>query len=125
VEDYDEQGLASAMQKGYYILQYHIYSLALHRYLAWRLPGYDYETHFGAVLYVFLRGVDPDRGPQYGVYRARPSGRLIRAMEERLIDDSALSQGGSSLEPQQEASLQVGEDLKIRNPKLEIRNNVK
>jgi exodeoxyribonuclease V beta subunit len=88
VEDYDAQGLAAAMQKGTYILQYHIYALALHRYLKWRLPGYGYETHFGGVRYVFLRGVDPDRGPQYGVYRARPSERLIQALEENLIDDS-------------------------------------
>jgi exodeoxyribonuclease V beta subunit len=94
VEDYDEHGLAAAMQRGYYILQYHIYCLALHRYLRWRLAGYDYEKHFGSVLYVFLRGVDPERGPQYGIYRARPSEDLMRAMEERLIDDSAGPQGG-------------------------------
>ncbi|MEW6665762.1 MAG: exodeoxyribonuclease V subunit beta [Thermodesulfobacteriota bacterium] len=90
VEDYGEQGMAAAMHKGTYILQYHIYALALHRYLKWRLPGYEYETHFGGVRYVFLRGVDPNRGPQYGIYRARPSEGLMRALEQALIDDSAV-----------------------------------
>ena len=30
-----------------YDLQYQLYSLALHRLLALRLPGYDFEQHFG------------------------------------------------------------------------------
>ncbi len=41
-----------------YDLQYQLYSLALHRYLKQRLPNYDYETHFGGVYYLFLRGID-------------------------------------------------------------------
>ena len=34
----------------------------LNRYLSLRVRGYDYATHFGGVLYVFLRGVSPERG---------------------------------------------------------------
>ena len=46
-KDYSPEKLASVMSNNYYILQYHIYTLALHRYLTMRLPSYDYQRHFG------------------------------------------------------------------------------
>jgi len=86
VEDYGQEGLAAAMGEAFYILQYHIYAIALNQYLQVRLPGYDYETDFGAVYYIFLRGVDPDRGPGFGIFRDRPSGKLISELSATLID---------------------------------------
>ena len=56
-----------------YLLQYLIYTVALHRYLRLRLPDYDYERHFGGVFYLFLRGMDPASGPDCGVF-PRPAG---------------------------------------------------
>ena len=42
-------------------LQALLYTVALHRYLRWRLPRYDPERHLGGVLYLFLRGmIGPD-----------------------------------------------------------------
>jgi len=38
-----------AMTENFYFLQYHLYLIALHRYLMLRLPDYRYETHFGGV----------------------------------------------------------------------------
>ena len=32
-------------------------AVALHRYLRWRLPGYDPARHLGGVLYLFVRGM--------------------------------------------------------------------
>jgi exodeoxyribonuclease V beta subunit len=87
IEDYDREGMAAAMQKGYYVLQYLIYTVAVHRYLGLRLPGYRYEDHFGGVFYVFLRGVDPGRGSDFGIFRARPSEDLIRKLAAELIED--------------------------------------
>ena len=40
-----------------YYLQYHLYTVALHRFLAQRQPGYRYDKHFGGVLYLFLKGM--------------------------------------------------------------------
>ncbi|MBU4153977.1 MAG: exodeoxyribonuclease V subunit beta [Proteobacteria bacterium] len=70
---YDQARLELAMRQSGYDLQYRIYTEALHRYLGRRLPGYDYEHHFGGVFYLFLRGLDPGFGSQFGVYYARPS----------------------------------------------------
>ena len=89
VEDYDAPALARVMKTEYYILQYTIYTLALDRYLRLRLPGYRYETHFGGVFYVFLRGVDPASGAHYGIYRDLPSPRLIETLGRELIGSPA------------------------------------
>jgi exodeoxyribonuclease V beta subunit len=64
--------LREPILSGYYFLQYHLYCLALHLYLEKRLPGYEYESHFGGVFYVFLRGVNQDLGPEYGIYHDLP-----------------------------------------------------
>ena len=75
--DYSQSHIEHAMQKELYILQYHIYTVALHRYLRYRLKNYDYAQHFGGVLYLFLRGMQPDIGPDYGIYYDLPSQRLV------------------------------------------------
>ena len=41
----------------HYPLQAHLYLVALHRHLSWRLPDYDPERHLGGYVYCFLRGM--------------------------------------------------------------------
>jgi exodeoxyribonuclease V beta subunit len=62
-----------------------LYTLALNRYLRLRAPEFDYGKHFGGVLYVFLRGVDPAKGPQYGIYRDKPPQDVIQRLSEELM----------------------------------------
>lgn len=83
--DYHRGALDAAMRDQMYILQYHIYTVALHQYLRLRQPGYRYESHFGGVFYIFLRGVDPRQGPEYGIYRDRPPIALIENLSAALI----------------------------------------
>lgn len=90
VEDYGQGAMAAAMKDEFYIVQYHIYTVALDKYLQLRLPGYNYETHFGGVYYIFLRGVDPDRGADFGIYRERPSGEFINELSMNLIDQTEM-----------------------------------
>jgi exodeoxyribonuclease V beta subunit len=54
---YRSSALETAMVEAHYPLQALLYSVALHRYLRWRQPGYDPGTHLGGVLYLFLRGM--------------------------------------------------------------------
>ncbi|MHB1536045.1 MAG: UvrD-helicase domain-containing protein, partial [Acidimicrobiales bacterium] len=54
---YRPDRLAEAMVAEHYPLQAMLYSVALHRYLRWRLAGYDPEQHLGGVLYLFVRGM--------------------------------------------------------------------
>ena len=59
--DYGDDALQAAMVHHDYVLQYHLYVLALHRHLCERLRDYDPERHLGGVCYAFLRGASPDR----------------------------------------------------------------
>ena len=65
-----------------YDLQYLIYSLALHRFLAVKIDDYDYNTHFGGVFYLFLRGMNPNHAPGTGVFAARPPLALIDQLDK-------------------------------------------
>ncbi|WP_368542847.1 exodeoxyribonuclease V subunit beta [Enterobacter soli] len=80
-EAYTQQAMAAAMQSHRYDLQYQLYTLALHRYLRHRIADYDYDTHFGGVIYLFLRGVDADN-PQSGIFTTRPDADLIEKMDD-------------------------------------------
>jgi exodeoxyribonuclease V beta subunit len=77
---YHHSQLSEVMIKEAYWLQYHIYVVALHRYLASRLAHYRYEEHFGGVYYLFLRGMRPQWGAHYGIYRDLPSVNLIEKL---------------------------------------------
>jgi exodeoxyribonuclease V beta subunit len=79
-EVYHADAVRAEMVRHHYVLQYHLYIVALHRHLARRLPGYDYARHFGGVFYLFLRGVDPAR-PELGVYRDRPEPEFIEELD--------------------------------------------
>jgi exodeoxyribonuclease V beta subunit len=84
LEDYRQDNLNRVMAREAYYLQYLIYCVALHRYLAARVPGYDYETHFGGVRYLFLRGMRPEMGVACGIYADRPTRDLIGALDGYL-----------------------------------------
>lgn len=59
--NYDQAALDAAMKESGYDLQAGIYALALWRWLARRLPDFDFKRHFGGVIFLFLRGLDPAR----------------------------------------------------------------
>lgn len=77
--DYDPQTLTEAMREHNYGLQYWLYTLVLHRYLQQRLPDYRYDSHFGGVRYLFVRGMQPGY-PMRGVYQDRPDLAQVEAM---------------------------------------------
>ena len=59
---YDADAMHAQMLHHHYPLQAHLYLVALHRHLQWRLPGYVPERHLGGYVYVFLRGMPGDSG---------------------------------------------------------------
>jgi exodeoxyribonuclease V beta subunit len=85
---YGPPALHAAMARQHYGLQYHLYTVALHRYLRLRLGAdYDYARHFGGVFYLFLRGIDPADADR-GIFRDRPSRERIAALEAQFADCS-------------------------------------
>jgi exodeoxyribonuclease V beta subunit len=84
VSAYGQADLARVMGREAYYLQYLVYCVALHRYLATRIGGYSYQSHFGGVRYLFVRGMRPHTGADCGVFADRPSERLIHALDDYL-----------------------------------------
>ena len=85
IEDYNQDGLKAVMRQNYYVLQYHLYTLALTQHLRQRDPNYQYQSNFGGVFYIFLRGVDVRRGPQFGIFHDLPQPALINTLGKTLI----------------------------------------
>jgi exodeoxyribonuclease V beta subunit len=71
-----------------YHLQYLLYTVAVHRYLQQRMAGYQYDTHFGGVLYLFVRGVRPSwrdaAGAATGVYAHKPTLACVQRLSGLL-----------------------------------------
>ena len=82
VDYYSQEHLANAMNENNYHLQYLIYSLAVKKYLGKRLPNFDYDTQFGGVVYLFVRGLR--NGNDKGVYVFKPEENEIDGLEKLL-----------------------------------------
>ncbi len=83
LEAYRRERLYEVIIRELYYLQYLIYTVALHRYLQYRLPNYRYERHFGGVFYLFIRGMNPAH-PNTGVFYDRPPKALIEAIDQHI-----------------------------------------
>lgn len=81
-ESFEAAGLHAEMAAHGYYLQYLIYTVALHGFLARRLANYDYDAHFGGIYYLFLRGMDG--ASSRGVFHDRPSRALVEALSRFL-----------------------------------------
>jgi exodeoxyribonuclease V beta subunit len=87
--DYTPPKVAEAMLHSHYPLQALLYSVVLHRYLRWRLPGYDPESHLGGVLYLFVRGMVGRETPVVdgvpcGVFSWQPPTELVEELSAIL-----------------------------------------
>ncbi len=83
ISDYNHEKMHESMSQSAYILQYHLYTLALDRLLKVRLPGYSYEEHFGGAIYLYLRGVSPGSAT-HGIYVGRPLPEFLQRAAEIL-----------------------------------------
>jgi len=85
--DYRRSALDVEMHHAHYPLQALLYSVALHRYLRWRLPAYDPAVQFAGVLYLFTRGMSSPAFPCYegepcGAWSWRPTVALLEALSD-------------------------------------------
>jgi exodeoxyribonuclease V beta subunit len=87
--DYSHARLAEHMLHSDYPLQALLYIVVLHRFLRWRVAGYEPARHLGGVLYLFVRGmcgadtpvVD---GQPCGVFSWQPPAELVVALSDLL-----------------------------------------
>ncbi|WP_207535725.1 exodeoxyribonuclease V subunit beta [Desertivirga arenae] len=93
IENYNEEALQQAMNENNYHLQYLIYTLAAKKYLESRIPDFDYETQFGGVIYLFVRGVRKDGST--GVFKTKPSVETIRKLGLILTEGGSVGLGSA------------------------------
>jgi exodeoxyribonuclease V beta subunit len=94
---YRREALVAEMSRHHYALQALLYTVALHRFLRWRVPGYDPDRHLAGVTYLFVRGMtggdglggasDADAGP--GVFGWRPPAGLPAALSDVLDGEAS------------------------------------
>jgi exodeoxyribonuclease V beta subunit len=98
LQDYGPDTLARAMRESEYELQALLYTVALHRWLRFRIGSrYDYERDFGGVRYLFCRGLAAGGGN--GVHGYRPPPPLVEALDALFAGREAIvarSGGGAA-----------------------------
>jgi len=87
---YGPTQLIEAMAHSEYDLQALIYTVALHRWLRFRLgDGYDYARDFGGARYLFCRGLDAARDEAPGVRAWRFAPELVHALDALFAGEEA------------------------------------
>lgn len=81
-EEYSQDKLKEEILASGYDLQYHLYTVALKKYLEKRQPGFSYEEHFGGVCYLFVRGMKENSSR--GIYYHKPDLERIITLEKEL-----------------------------------------
>ncbi len=83
--DYGADTVARAVEDHEYDLQYVIYTLALHRWLRFRLgAAYDIGTHLGGVRYLFCRGLEREDPAAPGIHALRLPDALVLQLDALL-----------------------------------------
>ena len=93
--NYTQEAMVELMVSNHYPLQAHLYLVALHRYLLWRLPGYKPDEHLGGYAYVFLRGVPGALAQDHLKHETPTPGVLVDqpSLERVLALDALLREG--------------------------------
>jgi exodeoxyribonuclease V beta subunit len=85
--NFNQRAMSAEMQRAHYPLQAILYTVAFHRYMRWRDPGYEVERDFAGVIYLFVRGMSSTAfpisdGKPCGVWSWRPPAALITELSD-------------------------------------------
>jgi len=85
--NYRPAAVLAEMESAHYPLQALLYTVALHRYLRWRVKGYAPERNLWGTLYLFLRGMSSPAFPNLegepcGVWSWQPPASLVEALSD-------------------------------------------
>jgi len=81
-QDYTPERLEEEILNASYDLQYHLYTVALIKYLRSKIPDFDYDKDFAGVAYLFVRGIEA--GSSNGVWFHKPDKDVILKLEHML-----------------------------------------
>lgn len=87
LDDYQKANVEEAMTDSNYHLQYLIYTMASRLYLKNRIPDFNYNKHFGGVVYLFLRGMRNES--KNGMFVKKPSEDILDRLEKLIHNQAA------------------------------------
>ena len=71
LSDYSQDVLGREIISAGYDLQYHLYAVALKKYLERKIQGFSYNKHIGGAYYCFVRGMQKES--DHSIYFQKPS----------------------------------------------------
>nr|BET44737.1 MAG: exodeoxyribonuclease V subunit beta [Candidatus Aschnera chinzeii] len=77
---YNQTNIKNSIIKHRYDIQYQLYTLAIHRHLKNKLIFYNYQQHFGGIIYIYIRGINIDN-PGYSIYHTIPNVQCINELD--------------------------------------------
>ena len=83
LDDYQKTNVEEAMTDSNYHLQYLIYTMASRLYLKNRIPDFNYDIHFGGVVYLFLRGIRNVENSG-GIFTEKPTVEVLDRLENLI-----------------------------------------
>jgi exodeoxyribonuclease V beta subunit len=86
LEYYRPDKLELAMQESNYHLQYLIYTVATKLYFQNCMPNFNYDKHFGGIIYVYVRGCRKEGNA--GIYFNKPEKKMIEELEGLLVAEN-------------------------------------
>ncbi|WP_168895746.1 exodeoxyribonuclease V subunit beta [Enterobacteriaceae endosymbiont of Macroplea mutica] len=78
---YNYKNIKNDICRNRYDVQYQLYTLALHKYLKNNMYHYNYNKHFGAVIYLYIRGINDNMKNKNGIWLHKPSIELIQKLD--------------------------------------------
>ncbi|QJC36270.1 exodeoxyribonuclease V subunit beta [Enterobacteriaceae endosymbiont of Donacia cincticornis] len=84
-KDYEKNNLEKDICLNRYDIQYHFYTLALHKYLKYRIKDYNYSKCFGGIIYLYIRGLNQEIKKYNGVWETKPSSNLINKLNNLFL----------------------------------------
>jgi exodeoxyribonuclease V beta subunit len=85
-DDYTRENLEPEIKAASYDLQYHLYTVALVKYLRSKIEDFDYDKHFNGIAYLFVRGMK--EGSSNGIWFHKPEKSVITQLEHVLSRSS-------------------------------------
>jgi exodeoxyribonuclease V beta subunit len=118
-DSYHYAAMEQAMTGHDYHLQAILYTLALHRWLKYKLPNYDYHTHIGGAYYLFIRGMSQVK-PGNGVYFVLPEKPMIEALDDLFLGKPPVKAEQSNNSPEPDNSLEPNKEPPQQQGQLDL-----
>ena len=86
IRDYDDASMSAKMAEARYHLQFSLYASVLDEHMKRSVDGWNYDQHFGGIIYLFLRGfgASPQHHPRAGAFCFKPTADFVGKVKAAL-----------------------------------------